>query len=44
MITETNLHKQELEGILRPNGAIFAPADYPYNLIYFGAPGSGKSM
>lgn len=43
MINRDQLHKQELEGILKPNGAIVRPTVYPYNLIYFGAPGTGKS-
>ncbi|MFN7601722.1 MAG: AAA family ATPase, partial [Bacteroidota bacterium] len=43
MINRDQLHKQALEGVLKPSGAIVRPTDYPYNLIYFGAPGTGKS-
>jgi 5-methylcytosine-specific restriction endonuclease McrBC GTP-binding regulatory subunit McrB len=43
MINRDQLHKQALEGVLKQNGAIIRPTQYPYNLIYFGAPGTGKS-
>lgn len=43
MINRDQLHKQALEGVLKPSGSIVRPTDYPYNLIYFGAPGTGKS-
>ena len=43
MINRDLLHKQALEGVLKPGGAIVRPTVYPYNLIYFGAPGTGKS-
>lgn len=43
MINRDILHKQALVGVLKPNGSILIPASYPYNLIYFGAPGTGKS-
>lgn len=43
MINRDQLHKQALEGVLKQNGAIIRPTAYPHNLIYFGAPGTGKS-
>jgi hypothetical protein len=43
MINRDQLHKQALEGVLKPSGSIVSPTDYPHNLIYFGAPGTGKS-
>lgn len=43
MINRDKLHKQALQGILKPSGSIMKRTEYPYNLIYFGAPGAGKS-
>ena len=43
MINRDQLHKKALEGVLKPSGSIIRPTEYPYNLIYFGAPGTGKS-
>lgn len=43
MINRDQLHKQALEGVLKPSGSIVRPTNFPYNLIYFGAPGTGKS-
>jgi hypothetical protein len=43
MINRDQLHKKALEGVLSPDGSIVRLTDYPYNLIYFGAPGTGKS-
>jgi hypothetical protein len=43
MINRDQLHKQALEGVLKPSGSIVRPTSYPHNLIYFGAPGTGKS-
>jgi hypothetical protein len=43
MANRDQLHKKVLDEILKPSGAIIKPTDYPHNLIYFGAPGTGKS-
>ena len=43
MANRDPLHKKVLDGVLKPSGAIIRATDYPHNLIYFGAPGTGKS-